>query len=193
MGNQLASQASVPHQDVALAISLLLLWSSIGASIGSAVSVAVWSNRMPGNLREFLPASVNETQIADFFADSASLSSSFSSSSEAAPRHQLTSSFCRHYASHYHQRVRLPLGHPTGRYQGLRVSPLFRPCYLGTSSQTWDFMQSWPTEKPSIPSLRALWESHAPPSSSPCFRATTISGGHKMPTTAMIRGECLQA
>src|SRR4051794_15632371 len=130
MGNQLASQASVPHQDVALAISLLLLWSSIGASIGSAVSVAVWSNRMPGNLREFLPASVNETQIADFFADSASLFSSFSSSSEAGPRHQLTSSFCRPYASHYHQRVRLPLGHPTGRYQGLRVSPFPRHAIL---------------------------------------------------------------
>ena len=43
MGNQVSSQACVPHQDVALAIASLLLWSSIGASIGSAVSVAVRS------------------------------------------------------------------------------------------------------------------------------------------------------
>lgn len=72
MGNQVSSQACVPHQDVALACATLLLWSSIGASIGSAMSVAIWSNTMPGNLAKFMPASVNETELQSFFDDSQS-------------------------------------------------------------------------------------------------------------------------
>lgn len=72
MGNQVSSQACVPHQDVALACATLLLWSSIGASIGSAMSVAIWSNLMPGNLAKFMPASVNETELQGFFDDSQS-------------------------------------------------------------------------------------------------------------------------
>lgn len=33
IATQVASQASVPHQDVALIISLLLLWSSVGGEL----------------------------------------------------------------------------------------------------------------------------------------------------------------
>jgi hypothetical protein len=39
----------VPHQDVALSIALLLLWSSVGASIGSAAASAVWANTVSLN------------------------------------------------------------------------------------------------------------------------------------------------
>lgn len=35
IGSQVSVQASVPHQDVALVAALLLLWSSIGASVGT--------------------------------------------------------------------------------------------------------------------------------------------------------------
>ncbi|GAA5990182.1 hypothetical protein JCM11641_004247 [Rhodosporidiobolus odoratus] len=69
VGSQVSSQASVPHTDVALAIALLSLWSGIGSSIGDAIASAHWGSAMPGNLRHFLPASVNDTQIATFFGD----------------------------------------------------------------------------------------------------------------------------
>ncbi|GAA6018590.1 hypothetical protein JCM10207_007228 [Rhodosporidiobolus poonsookiae] len=68
VASQVASQASVPHQDVALAISLLSLWSSVGVGIGSAISGAVWTGRMPARLRHYMPASVNDTQVLEFYS-----------------------------------------------------------------------------------------------------------------------------
>lgn len=68
VGSQVASQGSVPHQDVALVIALLSLWTNIGASIGSAIASAVWTNAMPTNLRNFVPASVNDTEVMNMFA-----------------------------------------------------------------------------------------------------------------------------
>ncbi|GAA6006225.1 uncharacterized protein JCM10292_000027 [Rhodotorula paludigena] len=74
IGSQVGSQASVPHQDVALAISLLSLWSSIGAAIGNSIASQVWQNNMPGNLRQYIPTGLaNDTQIAGFFADITSI------------------------------------------------------------------------------------------------------------------------
>lgn len=74
VGTQVASQASVPHQDVALVISLLTLWTAIGASIGSATAVALWDASMVSNLRKFIPVSAaDDTMIQAFFGDSASL------------------------------------------------------------------------------------------------------------------------
>lgn len=70
VGSQVASQGSVPHQDVALVIALLSLWTNIGASIGSAIASAVWTNAMPTNLRNFVPASVNDTEVMNMFASS---------------------------------------------------------------------------------------------------------------------------
>ncbi|GAA5900878.1 hypothetical protein JCM6882_007688 [Rhodosporidiobolus microsporus] len=67
VGSQVGSQASVPHQDVALAISLLSLWSKIGSGIGEAIAYSVWSNNMPRNLRAHVPSYVNDTQIAQFY------------------------------------------------------------------------------------------------------------------------------
>lgn len=41
-GSRVASQASVPHQDLATVIALLSLWTRIGAAAGSAIATAVW-------------------------------------------------------------------------------------------------------------------------------------------------------
>ncbi|KAF4953350.1 hypothetical protein FSARC_12401 [Fusarium sarcochroum] len=68
VGSRVASEASVPHQDVALVISLLSLWSRIGSAIGSAVVSVIWPNKMPGELREHLPASANETDLQTLFS-----------------------------------------------------------------------------------------------------------------------------
>ncbi|KZV91052.1 putative major facilitator [Exidia glandulosa HHB12029] len=57
IGTQVATQASVPHNDLAQIIALLSLFTTIGGSIGSAVAGAVWTNTMPGNLaKEGVPA-----------------------------------------------------------------------------------------------------------------------------------------
>ncbi|ORY62845.1 major facilitator superfamily domain-containing protein [Leucosporidium creatinivorum] len=69
LGSQVAAQASVPHQDLGLVVSLLLLWSSIGASVGDAIAGQYWGSRMPGNLRQYLPASINDTEVESFYAD----------------------------------------------------------------------------------------------------------------------------
>ncbi|GAA6061195.1 hypothetical protein JCM10212_001516 [Sporobolomyces blumeae] len=69
LGSQVAAQASVPHQDLALVCSLLLLWSSVGAAIGEAVAGQYWGSHMPTNLRKYLPASVNDTEVQSFYDD----------------------------------------------------------------------------------------------------------------------------
>lgn len=73
IGTQVASQASVPHNDVAAVISLLSLWSNIGGSIGSAIAVSVWGNMMPKRLRAHLPASVSDEQVATFYGSITSI------------------------------------------------------------------------------------------------------------------------
>lgn len=67
VGSRVASQASVPHQDLALTISLLALWSRIGSAIGSAIAAVIWSARMPNALRENLPSTATEADITKFF------------------------------------------------------------------------------------------------------------------------------
>ncbi|KIK69351.1 hypothetical protein GYMLUDRAFT_80634 [Collybiopsis luxurians FD-317 M1] len=69
VGSRVASQASVPHQDVALVVALLSLWSSIGSAIGSAIAAVIWSAKMPTFLREYLPASTTDAQITKFFGN----------------------------------------------------------------------------------------------------------------------------
>ena len=67
VGSRVASQASVPHQDVALAIALLALWSKIGTAIGSAIVVVIWAHVMPQQLRENLPSSATEADVQKLF------------------------------------------------------------------------------------------------------------------------------
>lgn len=57
MGTQVAAQAAVPHQDLAATISVLSLYSSIGAAVGSAVTSIIWSSKMPGALLKYVPDS----------------------------------------------------------------------------------------------------------------------------------------
>ncbi|PWN41064.1 MFS general substrate transporter [Ceraceosorus guamensis] len=52
VGTRVASQASVPHQDLASVIALLSLWSKLGSSVGSAIAGAVWAGTMRDYMRE---------------------------------------------------------------------------------------------------------------------------------------------
>lgn len=69
VGSLVASQASVPHQDVALVISLLSLWSKIGSAIGSAIVAVIWAEQIPQQLRCYLPPSATEADITRLFGD----------------------------------------------------------------------------------------------------------------------------
>ncbi|CAI4879850.1 BPG_G0017030.mRNA.1.CDS.1 [Saccharomyces cerevisiae] len=55
MGTQVAAQAAVPHQDMAATISVLSLYSSIGAAVGTAITSAVWTDKLPGALSKYVP------------------------------------------------------------------------------------------------------------------------------------------
>lgn len=52
VGTRVATQASVPHQDLATIIAQLALWTKLGGSVGSAIAGAVWTNTVPGYMRE---------------------------------------------------------------------------------------------------------------------------------------------
>ncbi|KAK2592581.1 hypothetical protein QQS21_009726 [Conoideocrella luteorostrata] len=69
VGTRVASQASVPHQDVALTISLLALWSQVGSAIGSAIASVIWANKMPRMLRKYLPARATDRDVRTVFND----------------------------------------------------------------------------------------------------------------------------
>ncbi|KAI0828474.1 drug:h+ antiporter [Trametes gibbosa] len=58
--SQVGAQASVPHADVAMVTAVVLLWTEIGGSVGSAVAGAIWTNTMPDKLAEHLPM-LNQT------------------------------------------------------------------------------------------------------------------------------------
>ena len=62
-----AVQASVPHQDMGIAVAVLNLWSSIGSSVAIAISAAVWNKRVPAKLVEYLGPTHNATELADIF------------------------------------------------------------------------------------------------------------------------------
>lgn len=64
-----ATQASVPHQDMAIAVAVLNLWTSVGGSIATAISASVWNKRVPAKLVEYLGPDYNQTAIAEIFAD----------------------------------------------------------------------------------------------------------------------------
>ncbi|KAI7341063.1 major facilitator superfamily transporter [Hortaea werneckii] len=53
---QLVITASVNHQEVAVALALFGLFGSIGASIGEAITGAMWTNMLYNHLVDFLPA-----------------------------------------------------------------------------------------------------------------------------------------
>ncbi|GAA6003973.1 uncharacterized protein JCM10292_000631 [Rhodotorula paludigena] len=127
VGSQVGSQASVPHQDVALAIAVLGLWSSVGAGIGEAIAAAVWNANMPGNLATYIP-SANATEIATFFGDITTI--------KAYPY----DSEIRRGAIEAYETTVYPLW---AAALGLSFIPLICACfqnnyYLGESQNAWD-------------------------------------------------------
>ena len=52
---QLAIMAAVPHNEVTVMLALVALTSSVGRSIGGAISGGIWTNQLPGLLEEYLP------------------------------------------------------------------------------------------------------------------------------------------
>ncbi|CAD6622813.1 AMH_1a_G0016400.mRNA.1.CDS.1 [Saccharomyces cerevisiae] len=64
MGTQVAAQAAVPHKDMAATISVLSLYSSIGAAVGTAITSAVWTDKLPGALSKYVP---DKEKAAAFF------------------------------------------------------------------------------------------------------------------------------
>ncbi|KAF8649569.1 hypothetical protein AX16_005731 [Volvariella volvacea WC 439] len=51
---QVGAQASVPHSDVAIVTAIVLLTAEIGGAIGSAIFAAIWTNRTPDKLAQYL-------------------------------------------------------------------------------------------------------------------------------------------
>ena len=68
-----ALQASIPHRDMAISISIVSLISSIGSSIGSSISTAIWQGKMEDSLRKYMPSSVTDEQVLGFFGNIATL------------------------------------------------------------------------------------------------------------------------
>lgn len=69
VGTRVSAQASVPHNDMSNVIALVSLWSSIGNAIGSAISGAIWTSKLPAYLREFMPASTTDAEITKYFTN----------------------------------------------------------------------------------------------------------------------------
>lgn len=64
-----AIQAAVTHQNMTMAITTLVLFSSIGSAIGKAVAAAIWNAKTPANLRKYMPDSVTDQQVQAFFGN----------------------------------------------------------------------------------------------------------------------------
>lgn len=54
MASQVAAQAAVSHQDLAATISVLYLYSNIGAAIGSAITSIIWTSKLPSALLKYV-------------------------------------------------------------------------------------------------------------------------------------------
>lgn len=52
VGTRVASQASVPHQDLASIIAQLAMWTRLGGAIGSAIAAGIWTGTLPDHLAE---------------------------------------------------------------------------------------------------------------------------------------------
>lgn len=67
ISTQVASQGSVAHADMALAMAVLSLWTSLGGSIASAISGAVWNKQVPLHLEKYVGEYFNATERAEIF------------------------------------------------------------------------------------------------------------------------------
>lgn len=64
-----AVQIAVPHQNMTMAISTLFLFASVGKAIGSTVAAGIWNSKMPNNLRSYMPSSIDDEQVDEFFGN----------------------------------------------------------------------------------------------------------------------------
>lgn len=64
-----AIQAAVSHQNMTLAITTLVLFSSIGSAVGSAIAAAIWNSKTPANLRKYMPDNITDEQVRNFFGN----------------------------------------------------------------------------------------------------------------------------
>lgn len=66
---ELAAMAVVPHNEVAVMIAVLGLFSPIGDGVGRSISGAIWTSQLPSALRKYLPPSVgaNATEVANIY------------------------------------------------------------------------------------------------------------------------------
>lgn len=69
VGTVISSQASVPHQDMSLVMALLLLWSTIGSSIGYTISGSIWTSKVYTYLRENIPLNVSDDDVYSYYTD----------------------------------------------------------------------------------------------------------------------------
>jgi len=69
VGSRVASQASVPHQDLALVVALLSLWTKVGSSIGAAIAALIWTDYAPKFLRQNLPSDTTDEDINKYYKD----------------------------------------------------------------------------------------------------------------------------
>lgn len=65
--NPINSQASVPHQDLSLVMSMVPHWPTIGNSIGYAISAPIWSSKLSGYFREFILDTYTDEEVYDFY------------------------------------------------------------------------------------------------------------------------------
>ncbi|KAJ5775280.1 uncharacterized protein N7511_000291 [Penicillium nucicola] len=57
---QIAVMAASTHEEYAAMLALLSTFGNIGGAIGSSVSGAIWTNTLPGKLRELLPTELKD-------------------------------------------------------------------------------------------------------------------------------------
>ena len=65
---QIAIMAAVGPENVAVALALQSLFTSIGGAIGASVTGAIWTNTLPGQLHRYLPAEL-KSQTAAIYED----------------------------------------------------------------------------------------------------------------------------
>ena len=64
---EIAIMAAVGPDNIAVALALQSLFTAVGGAIGTAVSGAIWTNTLPGELEKYLPADL-QSRAADIYA-----------------------------------------------------------------------------------------------------------------------------
>ncbi|KFY32793.1 hypothetical protein V495_08729 [Pseudogymnoascus sp. VKM F-4514 (FW-929)] len=66
-GARLGSQASVPHKDMASAIAIASLWTTIGNSVGYTIATTIWTEHMLGYMREECPPDTPDSTLREIY------------------------------------------------------------------------------------------------------------------------------